>query len=82
MPNSQELLGPFKDIRGNINIFIVLLAFVLSVMIIDTHNKCKSSDPVSYQNNTQFSFIVAIIIVIFSCLIFGYDLANIFGLFK
>ena len=79
MANTDQLLGSAKGIRGNFNILIVILAFILSIMIIDTRNKCDSTDKKAYHDRVKISFFVAVIIVVGACLLFAYDLASIFG---
>ena len=82
MANTDQLLGSAKGIRGNFNILIVILAFILSIMIIDTRNKCDSPNKDTYRDKVKIPYFVAIIIVVGACLLFAYDLADIFGYLK
>jgi hypothetical protein len=76
--NVEGFLGSAKTHRGNINMLVLIVAFILSIMIIDTRRKCDSKDKNRYNNDTSLSFIIALFIIIGSCLLFAYDIAVLF----
>jgi heme/copper-type cytochrome/quinol oxidase subunit 2 len=81
-PHVEALLGSAKSARGQVNMLVLLVAFVLSIMVIDTRRKCDSKDQEKYNNSTQISFFIALVVVVLTCLLFAYDLAIIFEFIK
>jgi len=81
-PQVDALLGSAKSARGQVNMLVLLVAFVLSIMVIDTRRKCDSKDQEKYNNNTQIPFFIAVVVVVLTCLLFTYDLAIIFEFIK
>jgi heme/copper-type cytochrome/quinol oxidase subunit 2 len=81
-PQVEALLGSAKSARGQVNMLVLLVAFVLSIMVIDTRRKCDSKDQEKYNNSTQISFLIAVVVVVLTCLLFAYDLAIIFEFIK
>jgi hypothetical protein len=80
---TEGLLASAKSARGGVNMFVIIVAFILSIMVIDTRNKCnnvKSYD--QYKSDTQLSFTIALVIIIGTCLLFAYDLGVMFDFIK
>ena len=77
MPSFKEsLLSSAKSIRGTANTFTLLIAFVLSIMVINNYRQCDGGK--GYPDSSQsvkISYIVAIVILIACCLLFSVDLA-------
>jgi hypothetical protein len=61
---------------------VIIVAFVLSTMVVDMRNKCPSKDDTKFQAGTQFSYGIAVLVIVLSVLLFGYDLAVMGGLIK
>jgi heme/copper-type cytochrome/quinol oxidase subunit 2 len=76
--NTEGFLASAKTHRGNINMLVLIVAFILSIMIIDTRRKCDSKDKNRYNNDTSLSFTIALVIIIGTCLLFAYDIAVLF----
>jgi hypothetical protein len=78
---AEGLLASAKTARGGVNMLVIIVAFVLSVMVIQTHNSCSNQDQ-KFKSDTQISFTVALIVVIGACLLFAYDLGVMFDFIK
>jgi len=67
-----------ENIRSNFSAFTIILAFVLSIMVIDTHRKCKVSkeNKKIYNQSTELSIIVASIVLILTSLLILFDLSK------
>ena len=78
---AEGLLASAKTARGGINMLVILVAFVLSVMVIQTNNSCSVKDE-KFKSDTKLSFTVAIIVVIGACLLFAYDIGVMFDFIK
>jgi hypothetical protein len=81
MAGIEGLLASAKTGRGQVNILVILLAFVLSTMIVDTRDKCSNKDD-KFKAGTQFSYGIAVVVIVLSVVLFGYDLALMAGLIK
>ena len=83
----DSFLGSAKTGRGQINMMVIIVAFVLAIMTINTHEKCKNAldkkNPAVFTDDSavKLMYSVAVIILILCILLFGYDLAIMFGLF-
>ena len=80
-PNVEGLLASAKTTRGSVNMFVIFIAFILSAMIIDTHDKCQQKDD-KFKSKTQFSYGIAVTVVVLCVLLFAYDLGIMFGYIK
>ena len=61
--------------RGMINTVTLAIAFVLSIMIINTNRQCKEGK--GYDTSTpivSMSYVLAVIILVVACLLFGFDI--------
>ena len=61
--------------RGMINTVTLAIAFVLSIMIINTNRQCKAGK--GYDTSTpivSMSYVLAVIILVVACLLFGFDI--------
>uniref|UniRef100_A0A6C0I8G7 Uncharacterized protein n=1 Tax=viral metagenome TaxID=1070528 RepID=A0A6C0I8G7_9ZZZZ len=66
--------------RSKVSMLLIITAFVLSIMVIQTRNVCLSTkDPDTFKSKVHPMYIIAILIVVFAVLLFGYDLAVFFG---
>jgi hypothetical protein len=79
-PNAKEfLLGAATTVRGKINAFGVVIAFFLSIFVVNNYNKCT---PENVNNNkykgglVSGSYVLAIIILILASLLFSIDIFN------
>ena len=61
------LLGTAKSFRGKVSMVTIAVAFVLSIMVIDTRRKCDSTDQEKYKQSTMFSEVISIIVLILCC---------------
>ena len=68
------LLGTAKTFRGKMSMVTIVVAFVLSIMVIDSQNKCKPA-PQGYSDKTKISQIISIIVLVLCCLLFLWDIA-------
>ena len=76
-PSSQALLGSANNFRGMINTVTLATAFVLSIMVINNYRQCEKG--VGYPTSApivNMSYVLAIIILIVACLLFGLDIFN------
>ena len=84
----DSFLGSAKTGRGKINMAVIVVAFILSIMTINTHKKCKDaldkkSDPAIFTDDSavKLMYSIAVVILVMCVLLFGYDLAIMFELF-
>ncbi len=72
----ESFLGAAATNRGSINTLTMIVAFVLSIMVINNYRQCEkgkgypSSAPI-----VKMSYALSIIILIACVLLFAYDLA-------
>jgi hypothetical protein len=72
----ESFLGAAATHRGSINTVTMVIAFVLSIMVINNYRQCEkgkgypSSAPI-----VKMSYTLSIIILIACVLLFAYDLA-------
>ena len=72
----ESFLGAASTHRGSINTVTMVIAFVLSIMVINNYRQCEkgkgypSSAPI-----VKMSYTLSIIILIACVLLFAYDLA-------
>ena len=83
----DSFLGSAKSGRGQVNTMVILVAFVLSIMTINTHNKCNAAlkdktTPKLFTDDSavKLMYYVSILILVMCILLFGYDLAIMFAL--
>jgi hypothetical protein len=76
-----KLLGAAKSGRGQINMIVIAVAFVLSILVVNTYRQCTAFDPT---NKTRpngsgkvvySSYILAAIVIGMCVLLFAYDIA-------
>ena len=63
--------------RGMINTVTLAIAFVLSIMIINTNRQCKEGK--GYDTSTpivSMSYWIAVMILVIACILFGLDIFN------
>jgi uncharacterized membrane protein len=78
---SGDFLGSAKNVRGKVNMILIITAFVLSIFTIFTRNQCvDNTDKNVFKDKVNAMYIISIIIVVLACLLFGYDLAVMFGI--
>ena len=82
--NREALLGSANTFRGKINTVTIIIAFVLSIMVINNYNQCDDNKGYSTGSKpyVQGSYIIAIIVLIVACLLFAFDLAVMTRLLK
>ena len=83
MSSFTKLLGAAATNRDAVNTLTMAVAFALSIMVINNYRQCESGKgyPASHPVVTM-SYVLAIIILIACCLLFGYDLAVMAKLIK
>jgi hypothetical protein len=75
---------PPKSFRGKINNLIVIVAFALAFMVLNTRAQCiKTDNTEEFKNINEVNLAktISVIIVVFSLLLLGYDLAKMVRLF-
>ncbi len=76
-PSSQALLGSANTFRGMINTVTLAIAFVLSIMVINTNRQCKEGK--GYSTSTpivSMSYWISVMILVVACILFGLDIFN------
>jgi len=68
------LLGTAKTFRGKVSMATIIIAFVLSIMVIDTNRQCKPA-PAGYDDKTKLAKTISIIVLVLCCLLFLWDIA-------
>ena len=78
MPFDKEaILGSVANFRGRFNMFTLVLAFVLSIMVIHNTRQCeKNKGYPSSAPMVTMDYTIAIIILIVVILLFVFDLYN------
>ena len=78
MPGAEDVLGAAKTARGKINMMLVILAFVMSCVIVNTYRACYNyNDKKKFSSDgmVKMSYAFAIIVIILSVFLFSYDIA-------
>lgn len=84
-PDVQSFLGSAEKARGKlagVNMMVIIVAIVLSIMTIHTHNKCRDDKKFKKSGTVKFMYAVSIIVLIFGLLLFVYDMGVKYNLFK
>ena len=83
----DSILGSAKTGRGKINMTVIVIAFVLAIMTINTHRFCTTalnnkddSSKFTDDSSVKLMYYIAIVILIMCVILFGYDLAIMFEL--
>jgi len=78
---SKAFLGGAAAVRTNnkwfsqVNTMTIVLAIVLSIMVINTHNKCNDDADFKKDNLVYFEYVVAILVLVAFLVILLLDLA-------
>ena len=79
---SNSFLGTLKSTRGLFSLSVLVTAFLLSIMVINTRNKCvKSKDPEKFKSDTSLMYYISLLIIIVCIFLFGYDIGSYFKFF-
>jgi hypothetical protein len=65
---------------SQINMLTIVLALVLSIMVINTHNKCPDKK-FKQDSSIYFQYVVAILVLVFFLLLFIFDFGVMMKLF-
>lgn len=78
MPSyAESFLKSAKTGRGQVNMLAVVVAFVLSIMVVHTHNQClQIKDPKQFKEDSGVKLmnVLAIIVIVACVLLFSYDI--------
>jgi hypothetical protein len=86
--NREALLGSANSVRGMVNTTALLVAFFLSIMVINTYRQCKGPDGkagTGYSESTpivDYSYYAAVIILVAAVLLLFFDLLKIAKIIK
>ena len=72
----SKVVELYSSLRGKLNIISLIIAFVLSIMVVHTHNQCE--DNKGFPKSAPFvsmSYAISIIMIVILCLIFSSDIA-------
>jgi phosphatidylglycerophosphatase A len=78
MPGVEDVLGAAKTARGQVNIIMIVIAFVMSCVIVNTYRACyRYNDKNNFSSDemVKMSYAFAIIVIILSVFLFSYDIA-------
>lgn len=78
----EGLLDYFKNARGDVNMLVLIVAFILSIMIIYTRNQCTpgtNDQKTKYYSDVKIPYFIAIVLVVLTCLLFAFDLGIMAG---
>lgn len=82
MSTKDSLLGTVKSTRGLFSLAVLVTGFILSIMVVDTRNKCvKSTDPNKFKSDSSLMYYISILIIIICLILFGYDIGSYFNFF-
>ena len=71
------LLGAVGTTRGYVNTMTIVVAFIMSIMVINNYRECKKGKGYPNNNtNVNRSYTLAIVILVACCILFLYDLAS------
>jgi hypothetical protein len=79
-----KFLGAARSGRGKVNMMVIVVAFVLSIMVVNTYNQCNKNAKGTLGSKDQIaygSYVLAILVIVACVLLFGYDMAVSAGLF-
>jgi heme/copper-type cytochrome/quinol oxidase subunit 2 len=79
MEAATPIILPPKTFRGKMNNIVLIIAFVLAFMVVNTRTKCIKAEGVEDfkdSNEVKWSFMISVAIIIFCLGILGYDLAK------
>jgi heme/copper-type cytochrome/quinol oxidase subunit 2 len=78
MPGQEEILGAAKTARGQVNIIMVVIAFVMSCIVVNTYRACyRYNDKKKFSSDgmVKMSYVLSVIVIILSVFLFSYDIA-------
>lgn len=78
MPGVEDLLGSARTARGQVNMTLVILAFVMSCVLVNTYRACYNYDDkkkFASDGLVKMSYAFAVIVIILSVFLFSYDIA-------
>jgi len=82
MSTKDSLLGTIKSTRGLFSLAVLVTAFILSIMVVDTRNKCTKSDNIDkFKSDTSLMYYISILIIIICLILFGYDIGSYLNFF-
>ena len=82
MSTKESILGTVKSARGMVSLTVIIVAFILSLMVVDTRNKCVStSDQNKFKSDTSLMYYVAILVIIACVVLLGYDIGSYLNFF-
>jgi hypothetical protein len=74
-PKMAGLLGTYDNMRGKLNLVTLITAFVLSIMVIHSHNECENGK--GYPSSApfvSFSYGISITVLVICCILFALDI--------
>lgn len=82
MSTKESILGTVKSARGMVSLTVLIIAFVLSLMVVDTRNKCvNTNDPNKFKSDTSLMYYIAILVIIACVVLLGYDIGSYLNFF-
>ena len=77
-PKLAGILGTYDNMRGKLNIVTLVTAFILSIMVINTHNECTPGKGFSSDAGfVKMSYGISVTILVIVVLLFAMDIFNI-----
>ena len=67
--HAASLLGAANNVSGMFNKVTIAVAFVLSIMVINTHNECTSTGFPASHGMVSFSYSISIMVLILCILL-------------
>ena len=86
--NSEAFLGAANNARGLVNTSTLAVAFVLSIMVINNYRQCRAPGNKKagsgYKNDmyVEYSYYLAVIVLIAAVLMIALDLGKTFKIIK
>ena len=78
MSTKESLLGTIKSTRGMVSLTVIIVAFILSFMVVDTRNKCVNNpnDTNKFKSDSSLMYYLSILIIIVCVVLLGYDVGS------
>lgn len=74
----EEVLGAARTQRGKINMFVLIIAFVLCCVNVNTYRMCKDNGGTKkFEDDglVKMSYWGSIIVIVLACILMAYDIA-------
>jgi hypothetical protein len=82
----SDIMGSARTARGKVNMVVLVTAFVLCIINVNTYNQCvnKTEDYSTFKSDSlvSLSYIGSIVVIILVVLLFLYDIGIILNLIK